>query len=124
MVKFGETVRKLRMAQNKGLRETAGLINISPAYLSRIERGKESPPKPEIIKKMALVLAADPDVLFRLASTTDPAIRDYINEKPELLELIRLVVNYNLSSKQISAIIEAVKNSRNETNLMKLEIYN
>jgi transcriptional regulator with XRE-family HTH domain len=124
MMKFGETVRKLRMAQNKGLRETAGLINISPAYLSRIERGKESPPKPEIIKKMALVLAADPDVLFRLASTTDPAITDYINEKPELLELIRLVVNYNLSSKQIGVIIEAVKNSRNETNLMKLEIYN
>ncbi|MCP5106455.1 MAG: helix-turn-helix domain-containing protein [bacterium] len=112
MMKFGETVRKLRMAQDKGLRETAGLISISPAYLSRIERGKESPPKPEIIKKIARVLAADPDVLFRLASTTDPVITDYINEKPELLELIRLIVDFNLSSMQIKGIIEDVKNSR------------
>lgn len=119
MMKFGETVRKLRIAQNKGLRETAGLIDISPAYLSRIERGKESPPKPDIIKKMALVLAADPDILFRLASTTDPVITGYINNKPELLELIRLVVDQNLSSKQIISIIEMVKNFLEEANLIK-----
>ncbi len=112
MMKFGETIRELRMAQNKGLRETAGLIGISPAYLSRIERAKEPPPKPDIIKKIALILAADPDVLFRLASTTDPVLTEYINDNPDLLELIRLIADFNLSSKQIKGIIQDIKNSR------------
>ena len=43
MNEFGRTVRKIRLAQNRGLRETASDIGISPAYLSRIERGKEPP---------------------------------------------------------------------------------
>ncbi len=110
------------MAQDKGLRETAGLIGISPTYLSRIERGKETPPKPQVIKKMALVLAADPDVLFRLASTTDPAITGHLNRKPELLELIRLVMDYDLSSSEITGIIKTIKNSRQRQNLMDKEI--
>ena len=72
MKNFGETIRELRVAQDLGLRETAVKIGISPAYLSRIERGKERPPRPEIIKVLAKLLAADPDVLFRLSSSTDP----------------------------------------------------
>ena len=70
MSSFGETIRDLRVAQSLGLREAAGLVGISPAYLSRIERGKESPPRPEVIKALAKVLAADPDVLFRPQRTS------------------------------------------------------
>ena len=62
MKNFGETLRDLRVAQDLGLRETATKVGISPAYLSRIERGKERPPRPEVIKELAKVLAADPDV--------------------------------------------------------------
>jgi predicted transcriptional regulator len=50
MKNFGETIRDLRVAQDFGLRETASKVGISPAYLSRIERGKERPPRPEVIK--------------------------------------------------------------------------
>ncbi len=74
MTQFGETLRQLREAQGLGLRETAAIVGISPAYLNRIERGKEHPPKPEIIKALAKVLAADPDVLFRLCPSTDPDV--------------------------------------------------
>lgn len=91
MKAFGDTLRELRVAQDLGLRETATKIGISPAYLSRIERGKERPPRPEVIKELARLLAADPDVLFRLSSSTDPEVVDYVSERPELLRLLRFL---------------------------------
>jgi HTH-type transcriptional regulator, competence development regulator len=109
MTKFGETIRQLREAQSLGLRETATLVSISPAYLSRIERGKEHPPKPEIIKALAKVLAADPDVLFRLCPSTDPDVVALLKERPKVLELVRLVMAKELSDEQISRIEYFIK---------------
>lgn len=109
MTKFGETIRQLREAQQLGLRETATLVGISPAYLSRIERGKEHPPKPEIIKALAKVLAADPDVLFRLCPSTDPDIVSLLKERPKVLELVRLVMAKELSDEQITKVERFIK---------------
>jgi transcriptional regulator with XRE-family HTH domain len=106
MRNFGSIIRDLRTAQDLGLREAAGLVGISPAYLSRIERGKERPPRPEIIKELARVLAADPDVLFRLSSSTDPELTDYLHECPEAIDLLRFVKNANLSPEQITQLID------------------
>ncbi len=109
MSKFGETLRQLREAQSLGLRETATLVGISPTYLSRIERGKEHPPKPEVIKELARILAADPDVLFRLCPSTDPDIVALLKERPKVLELVRLVMAKELSDEQISQIEHFIK---------------
>lgn len=114
MAAFGETVRQLRLAQEMGLRETANLVGISPAYLSRIERGKELPPKPEIIKNLARVLAADPDVLFRLSSSTDPDIVDLLRERPQVMELVRLVLKHELSDEKLDKILSFVQRSTSE----------
>lgn len=105
MSTFGETLRQLRIAQDMGLRETASKVGISPAYLSRIERGKESPPKPDIIKALARVLVTDPDVLFRLSSSTDPDLTEYLKERPKVLDLLRLVIAKELSDKQLDRIM-------------------
>ena len=59
MKSFGETLRELRIAQDLGLRETAVKAGISPAYLSRIERDKESAPRPDVIKELARLMDAD-----------------------------------------------------------------
>lgn len=109
MKAFGETIRDLRSAQDLGLRETAGLVGISPAYLSRIERGKEHPPSPEIIKALAKTLAADPDVLFRLSSSTDPEIVDYLHENPEAMNLIRFIKEAGLTSQSIEQLMGTAK---------------
>ncbi|WP_345874833.1 helix-turn-helix transcriptional regulator [Shewanella algae] len=113
MNNFGETLRELRAAHNLGLRETANKVGISPTYLSRIERGKERPPKPELIKALATLLAADPDVLFRLSSSTDPEIVDYLHTEPELMNLIRFIrdSNFTISDLQkLSNFAESIKN--------------
>ena len=109
MKNFGDTIRELRVAQDFGLREVAGKVGISPAYLSRIERGKEHPPRPEIIKSIAKVLAADPDVLFRLSSSTDPEVVTYLHRKPEAMQLIRFVMEEGFSIHQLRKLVKTAE---------------
>lgn len=109
MKNFGETIRDLRVAQDLGLRETATKVGISPAYLSRIERGKERPPRPEVVKELARLLAADPDVLFRLSSSTDPEVADYIHNQPEVINLLRYIKDANFTEVDIKSLIQAAE---------------
>ncbi len=112
MNKFGETIRNLRVAQDLGLRETASKIGISPAYLSRIERGKEHPPRPEVIKALAKVLAADPDVLFRLSSLTEPEVVDFLHDQPEAMAFFRYLKDASFTDaemRQLLKLAESIK---------------
>ena len=109
MMNFGETIRDLRVAQDLGLRETATKVGISPAYLSRIERGKERPPRPEVIKELAKVLAADPDVLFRLSSSTDPEVVDFLHGQPEIMNLLRYLKEADFTEKEAEKLLNAAK---------------
>lgn len=109
MKQFGETIRGLRVAQDLGLRETATKVGISPAYLSRIERGKERPPRPDVIKELAKVLAADPDVLFRLSSSTDPEIVDFLRDQPEAMNLLRYIMENGFTEDQIKNLVLAAE---------------
>lgn len=115
MKHFGETIRELRVAQDLGLRETATKIGISPAYLSRIERGKERPPRPELIKELAKVLAADPDVLFRLSSSTDPEVVDFLHNQPEAMNLLRFIKEADFTKAEILHLIQAAENIKGNT---------
>ncbi|HBL6923219.1 MULTISPECIES: helix-turn-helix domain-containing protein [Enterobacteriaceae] len=116
MKNFGETIRDLRVAQDLGLRETAIKVGISPAYLSRIERGKERPPRPEVIKELAKVLAADPDVLFRLSSSTDPEVVDYLHDQPEVMNLLRYVKEACFTEDEIKSLVQAAESIKANTN--------
>lgn len=109
MKNFGHTIRELRIAQDLGLRETASMIGISPTYLSRIERGKEKPPRPETIKKLAKILAADPDVLYRLSSSADPEILDFIHEHEEAMNLLRFLNHTGFTNEEIKKLINAAQ---------------
>ena len=109
---FGGTIRELREAQELGLRAAADRLEISPAYLSRIERGKERPPKPELVKRLATLLSGDPDLLFRLAESTDPDLAAYIHDVPRVPEFLRTAREMNLTSEDFDVLIEEVKRRR------------
>ncbi len=115
MKNFGEILRDLRVAQDLGLRETATKVGISPAYLSRIERSKERPPRPEVIKELARVLAADPDVLFRLSSSTDPDVVAYLHDQPEVMNLLRFIQTANFTEAQIKILIQTAESISDNT---------
>ena len=109
---FGETIREMREAQEMGLRAAANHLGISPAYLSRIERGRERPPKPELVKRIATLLGGDPDLLFRLAESTDPDLADYIHLTPNVSEFLRTAKAMELTSEDFEVLIEKVKRRR------------
>lgn len=109
---FGETIREMREAQDMGLRAAADRLGISPAYLSRIERGKEHPPKPDVIKRIATLLGGDPDLLFRLAESTDPSLAEYIHLVPNVPEFLRTAMAQKLTSEDFEALIEEIKRRR------------
>jgi len=109
---FGEIIREMREAQDMGLRAAAERLGISPAYLSRIERGKERPPKPDVIKRLATLLGGDPDLLFRLAESTDPDLAEYIHLMPNVPEFLRTAISQKLTSEDFEALIEEIKRRR------------
>ncbi len=117
MNNFGETLRDLRVAQDLGLRETATKVGISPAYLSRIERGKEKPPRPEIIKALAKELAADPDVLFRLSSSTDPEVVDFLHDQPEAMALLRFIKDARFNEVEVKQLLKLAEEIKTVSNL-------
>ena len=109
MKTFGETLRDLRLAQDMGLRETAVKAGISPAYLSRIERDKESAPRPEVIKELARLMGADPDVLFRRSSSTDPEVTGYLRDRPRAMDLVRYLIDNDFTDDEIEAVTTAAR---------------
>ena len=106
---FGETIREMRRAQQMGLRTAAERLGISPAYLSRIERGKERPPKPDIVKRLTTLLGGDSDRLFRLAESTDPDLAEYVHSIPNVPAFLRTAKAMKLTSGDFAALIEEMK---------------
>lgn len=106
---FGETVRQLREAQKLGLRTAAEQLGISPAYLSRVERGRENPPRPELIRRMAALFGGDADLLFRMAESTDPELAEYVNSVPKVPEFLRTAMAAKLTSDDFQRLIDQIR---------------
>jgi HTH-type transcriptional regulator, competence development regulator len=94
---FGEHIRLLREAKAKAdpafsLRKVSKRCGVTPAYLSRIERGEVPPPGEETLKRLANELGEDEDVLLALAGKISVDLRNAILARPQLFaELIRAV---------------------------------
>lgn len=56
---FGREVRKRRLERDVGLRELASLLEVTPAYLSDIEKGARVPID-EKVQRLATLLGVDP----------------------------------------------------------------
>ncbi|PIT81949.1 helix-turn-helix transcriptional regulator [Limnohabitans sp. 15K] len=86
---FGTYVRTKREEAGMTLTEFARQLEISPAYWSRIETGRENPPKDELIKKAATILGLSEDELFIEASRLPPDMQE------EVAEVVRLYRSLN-----------------------------
>ena len=86
---FGIYVRTKREEVGMTLTELARQLEISPAYWSRIETGRENPPKDELIKKAAAILGLSEDELFIEASRLPPDMQE------EVAEVVRLYRSKN-----------------------------
>ena len=79
---FGATVRRLREAQKTGLRKFARMVDMSPTYLSKVERDEFNPPSEEKIKAIAEALEQDADELLARAGRVSAELANIIQREP------------------------------------------
>ena len=96
MSEFGSYVREKRLKlqgtepRQYSLRKVAGAIGIEPSYLSKIERGLESPPGEGTIVALAEELEEDPDMMLALAGKVSQDLKKIILTRPKIFaEMIR-----------------------------------
>lgn len=107
---FGTHIRASREKLRKhdrafSLRQVAIRIGVEPAYLSKIERGKMSPPSEGKILLLAKELDENPDVLLALAGKVSSDLLDIVRKRPKLFaDLLR-----QLKSEPDNAILHIVR---------------
>ena len=73
---YGAFTRRKREEKGIGLNAMARRLGVSPAYLSRIERELEHPPKDELVEKTAAILEVPIDDLFTEARRFPPEMKE------------------------------------------------
>lgn len=82
--RFAEAALKWRLQARTSLREVARALELTPAYISDIERGNRNAPAPEIARRWAKVIGANADEFERLARLDRRAIELPVDqENPE-----------------------------------------
>jgi transcriptional regulator with XRE-family HTH domain len=79
---FGAKLRAMREAKGLGLRELAGRAGISPAFLSKIEVGKEKAPAEPKVRALAKILDFDPDAMLAMAGRLPADVVSIIQKHP------------------------------------------
>lgn len=80
---LGSTLRMLRIDAGLTLRELAGRIGVSTAYLSRVENGHDAAPTVERLAAIARELDVPSELLLDLAQRVSPFLAQYLDEVPE-----------------------------------------
>ena len=95
----------------------AELLEISPAYLSSLEKESRQPPSNELLEKIAAILGLSTDERYQLfdlaGKDKNPKeiskdLTDYIYQNPQILELLRYAMKCNLSEREWSVILSFV----------------
>ncbi len=108
---FGKYLRECRLRKADAafsVRKLAGRVGIEPSYLSKIERGEQPPPGEGTIRKLAMELGEDSDVLLALAGKVPTDLLEIVRARPRLFaDLLR-----ELKSMPDSAVLRIVREVR------------
>jgi len=113
---LGDHIRKARERKAKAnrsfsLRQLAIRCDVSPAYLSRVERNEVSPPGEETLLKLADELGEDKDVMLAMAGKISGDLRAAILARPKLFaELIRTI--HSIPDHAVIKIVREVKDGK------------
>ncbi len=116
---FGDRIRELREERkrtdpNFSLRKFAAAVEISPTFLSRIERGEFDPPAADKIIRMAELLGIDVDQLLALANKVNPELTEIIQEKPQAVaDFLR--TTRGMSAERLREITERLRQEEAES---------
>ncbi len=77
---FGSYIREKRIAKGISLNDFSRLLDISPAYWSRVEREMDKPPSNELIENAAKLVGMEPDDAFIEASRLPPDMQQKVGQ--------------------------------------------
>lgn len=103
---LGGSIRFLREARQLGLRRFARATDLSPSYLSRIERDCVPPPSAEIIVRIAGALRTDADDLLAAAGLLPRSVLNLIQTRPETIKKVVSLVE-GLTDDQVDEFCDA-----------------
>jgi transcriptional regulator with XRE-family HTH domain len=86
---FGNFIRMKRVEAGYTLRKFAAQVDISPTFVSRMERDEIDPPGEDKINAMAQALAIDAEELTLMAGRVPVKIKEMILHRPQLVPLLR-----------------------------------
>lgn len=94
----------LRTTAGISLRTLAKKIDVSPAYLSQVELGKLPPPTHNRITKIAETIGIPVSLLKEMSHRLNPETDLLLRDHQELNDLIKVISNIGLESKEIIEI--------------------
>ena len=109
---YARQVRERRRQANLrySIRQTAQRIGVEPGYLSKIERGETAPPSEAMVRRLALDLGEDADLLLAMAGKVAGDIREIIIQRPVLFaELIRSLGE--APDEELAVLVREVRNA-------------
>ncbi|HWO13055.1 MAG TPA: helix-turn-helix domain-containing protein [Polyangiaceae bacterium] len=101
---FGATLRLLRLESGLGLRDLARRLNVSGAYLSRVENGLDSIPTSARVEAIAGALQIPAPLLHELAHRVSPLVVDYVDAVPEAGSLLLEIADRRLSAAELAEL--------------------
>ena len=110
---FGAFIRRMREAKEIGLREMAKKIEVSPTYLSKVERDEFAPPAEDRVKAIAAILDLDADDLLARAGRVSSDISGIIKRQPVALAAL-LRTTDGLSAEDISRLVRQVQKAKGD----------
>jgi len=114
--KFGDFLKRERMRAGLGLRQFAREIEVTPAYISRIERGRDNPPSAEILSRMESTLRITPGSLFVRARKVPPEFLDVFTKSDVNQQMLpmfmRSVIDAELTVDDWAKLIKTVEKTK------------
>ena len=92
---FGSFIREKRLEKGYTLRKFCETVDISPTFLSRMERDDIDPPGEEKLMAFAQALSIDSEELIFMAKRMPNKIKNMVIERPELVPLLRIANTKN-----------------------------
>lgn len=118
MTPFGERMRKLRAERGVTLKEMAGAIGVSSAYLSALEHGKRGRPGWHLIQRILSFfnfIWDDADEVMRLARISHPRVTiDTSGLSSKATELANLLADdiAKLDGNALDELLQALERRR------------
>lgn len=111
---LGEEIRRVRVSQEIGLRQLAGLLGIAPSYLSDIEHDRRVPSE-AVLQTLCDQLSIDLEHALSLSGRFGEAAERNLKKNPALGSLLRRVSNANLDRNQIAQLHDVVSKLENSS---------